>query len=261
MKEKQDEVFEVRDVRGNFLWIDNEVVDQHAKKVGAIALAVYAVLCRHADNKTGNCFPSQSLMAEKLGISISSIRRSVKALLDTGLISFKRDGVGCTAKTIYTVLPVKKTPSTGNPFPQTGLESLPTDGLIPSQMPTNKTQLTRLSNNPTPSAENLVLIPLDDVRSKFSRCKEILLNCCKYLAPDVEPNWDASDSAVLSKFLDSNIKPTVEQFREWLLNYAYSENINPADRPRKIIAHLTSYRGGPLNEYGRPLVENKRRIL
>lgn len=270
MKEKEDEVFEVRDVRGNFLWIDNEVIDQHSKKIGALALAVYAVLCRHADNKTGTCFPSQCLIAEKLSISIPTVRKSIKALLDAGLIEFRRDGAGCMAKTIYTVLPVKKTQKVTNKLignvenhsPDLPIEYYPTFPLIPPDVSTNKTQLTRLSNNPPPSAENLVLLPSsNDERTPFIQCKEMLLKCCKYLVPEVEPTWDVSDSATLSKFLHSNIKPTVEQFREWLWNYADSQNINPAARPRKIISTLTSYRSGPLNEYGRPLVEKKRRVL
>lgn len=263
MKESDEEVFQVRDARGSFLWMDNEVVDRYAKIVGIAALSVYAVLCRHADNKTGQCFPSQSLIAEKLNVSISTIRRSVKALLEGGLIDLKRDGEGCTAKTIYTVLPVKKgIPSIRMDSPEKGFESLPIDGLIPSQMTTNKTQLTRLSNKPTPSAENLVLLESpDDGRTRFSRCRESLAKCYKYLNGDMAIPWDVSDAACLSHFLKIRPDITPEEFHIWLGNYATSLNINPTDRPRKILPNLDSYRSGPLNEYGRPLVEKKRRVL
>ena len=109
--------------------------------------------------------------------------------------------------------------------------------------------------------ETLQLVPPpSDVRTRFTQCKEKLVACYAYLNDQKQPQWDASDSKCLEKFLKSNHDLTTKEFHAWLLNYADSENINPAWRPRRVISNIAEYRSGPLNEYGRPLVQ-KRRIL
>jgi len=51
-----------------------KIVDRVLSQIGATAFAVYTVLARHADNDTQQCFPSQLLIAEKVGISERSVR-------------------------------------------------------------------------------------------------------------------------------------------------------------------------------------------
>jgi hypothetical protein len=111
------------------------------------------------------------------------------------------------------------------------------------------------------SPPNLELLPPPvDARSRFSQFKELLFKCYDYLNKAIYP-WDASDATQLSKFLKSNPTLTIEEFRNWLLNYSDSGNINPSWRIRRVLSVITEYRNGPLNEYGRPLVEKKRRVL
>jgi hypothetical protein len=37
--------------------VDNIIVDEYGEKIGAIGVAVYNVLARHADRQTGICYP------------------------------------------------------------------------------------------------------------------------------------------------------------------------------------------------------------
>jgi hypothetical protein len=110
---------------------------------------------------------------------------------------------------------------------------------------------------------------------KHAAFKALLQNCYEYLNPGEEMPWDGSDA----KQLDSVAKsvPTLDEdkFHKWLLNYAASENINPADRPRVFLPRINSYGNGPLDKFGRPkagrtlsvskvvgsALENERRVL
>lgn len=244
---------EVRDYRGGgFQILGNEVPDEFAAKIGPLGLAVYVILCRYVNYDTSTCFPSQELIAEKLNISRNTVKRGLVLLEATGMITSRRDGDSVAAKTIYSLLPTRAQ-NLSTPCSKSEHERA-------QNLSTNNTKLTRL-NKPLPAADNLVLIPLADTRSTHTQCREIMFRCYVYLNEGRPCPWDESDSKQLSVLLKSNQQMTVEKFREWLLNYADSGNINPADRPRKIISRLTSYASGPLNEYGRPLVEKKRSIL
>jgi DNA-binding Lrp family transcriptional regulator len=68
--------------------MDSRVVDQ--LKLRAIDLAVYVVLCRHADNKTQRCFIAYPTIANLIGLSAPTVMRSVKRLVELGLIAVQR---------------------------------------------------------------------------------------------------------------------------------------------------------------------------
>jgi hypothetical protein len=71
---------EIRDRRGGFFWLNNEVIDDYAPKIGGSALLVYMVLCRYANNATGESRPSQGTLAAICELSARSIRRAVATL-------------------------------------------------------------------------------------------------------------------------------------------------------------------------------------
>lgn len=81
----------VRDARqpGHW-WADNELIDVYGPIVGAYGIAVYAVLCRYADNKTGEAFPAIRKIAELLAISRPTVTKALKALEGAKLIRTKR---------------------------------------------------------------------------------------------------------------------------------------------------------------------------
>jgi hypothetical protein len=68
--------------RAHFFSIDNDIIDVHAKTIGAIGIAVYAVLARYANRRTGECWPchhsysahaeSRPLLREALSASSGS---------------------------------------------------------------------------------------------------------------------------------------------------------------------------------------------
>ena len=49
--------------------LDNCIIDDYAAEMGAIGVAVYAVLQRYADRTTGQCWPSVATIAVTLRLS------------------------------------------------------------------------------------------------------------------------------------------------------------------------------------------------
>jgi len=49
--------------------LDNCIIDDHAAEMGALGVALYAVLQRYADRTTGQCWPSVSTMAATLRLT------------------------------------------------------------------------------------------------------------------------------------------------------------------------------------------------
>jgi DNA-binding transcriptional ArsR family regulator len=120
----------VRDNRqpGHF-WADNEIVDEYLQALGVYGFAVYMLLARYADSKTGQCDPSIAGMAAKLGISAPTVRAALDRLKDAKLITIRhrhreRDGKVINQTSIYTILAVKKA--------QTGAPTKP--GLVPNDI-------------------------------------------------------------------------------------------------------------------------------
>ena len=66
--------------RTNWLWIDNEAVDQFGPQIGAYGLAVYAVLARFADNRTRVAFPAVPTIAALLKLGRTTVVAAIKSL-------------------------------------------------------------------------------------------------------------------------------------------------------------------------------------
>lgn len=98
---------EIRDRRGGFFWLNNELIDEHAANIGASALLVYMVLCRYANNDTAQARPSQETLASICQLSERSIRRSITVLEDNKLIETQRLTVkGRWDQNVYVLLAV-----------------------------------------------------------------------------------------------------------------------------------------------------------
>jgi hypothetical protein len=67
--------------------VDNIIVDEYAEKIGAIGLAIYNVLARHADRVTGICYPSIRLIARKLNLGRTTVKKYLRILLNYSLIA------------------------------------------------------------------------------------------------------------------------------------------------------------------------------
>ncbi len=66
--------------------IDNDVLTQLLKLPGRTT-DVYMALMAHRNQKTGLCNPSQEAISAECSLAIRSVRRSIKVLLDAGLLA------------------------------------------------------------------------------------------------------------------------------------------------------------------------------
>lgn len=98
--------FQVRDNRGgNWFWLHNVIVDEHAARLGPYAVAVYLNLCRHVGQKQ-ETWVGQKTIAHQMGMSERQVRRELAALAEAGLIEVEERIEDTGQKTnIYTLLP------------------------------------------------------------------------------------------------------------------------------------------------------------
>jgi hypothetical protein len=69
-----------------WFWIDNYLCDTFGAQIGPVALAVYTVLARYADNTTATCYPSVGYLATYLGTETEVITPALERLMAVGLI-------------------------------------------------------------------------------------------------------------------------------------------------------------------------------
>ena len=67
--------------------VDNIIIDDYAADLGALGVAVYAVLQRYADRATGQCWPSVATIATRLRLSKNCVKKYLHLLARRGLIS------------------------------------------------------------------------------------------------------------------------------------------------------------------------------
>lgn len=69
--------------------IDNNIITSN---ISGTALKVYLLLLSMCFGKKEYCFPSQSYIAQKLHISVRTVQRNIRILVDAKLIKVKRRG-------------------------------------------------------------------------------------------------------------------------------------------------------------------------
>ncbi len=85
-----DETFRVRDLRQKqWFIVDDAYLNGFARLLGPYASMVYFTLCRHADSRQ-LCFPSISLIAQKVGISERQVIRCIQKLQDYNIIRIEK---------------------------------------------------------------------------------------------------------------------------------------------------------------------------
>lgn len=161
--------------RGHYAAIPNEIITDYARRtyvlevedkktkrkktqehtLGAIGVAVYAVLAMHADRHTRKCYPGIRQTAKKLDLSYNCVQGKLKGLELLGLIEVTRNAKGKgetgspTIEHTYRLLPID-----APPLPPDGRGALPPDG-VPlyhlgdrNQPSTNKPTTTRAKHPP-----------------------------------------------------------------------------------------------------------------
>jgi len=68
--------------KGSFITIPNI---EKLKEIDSYCQALFMWMCYHA-NQDGVCFPSRQRLAEEAGMSIASVKRAIKKLVDIGII-------------------------------------------------------------------------------------------------------------------------------------------------------------------------------
>lgn len=120
-----DQGGELQDARGGRFWMDDDIIDQHAAKIGPYALAVYTYLCRRA-NKQKQAIPSLKRMGIELSMSRSTVQKAIETLEAYRLISVtarKLDDSQEYTSNLYTILDASRgigVPSHNTPIPPHG---------------------------------------------------------------------------------------------------------------------------------------------
>ena len=85
--------------------LDNCLIDDYAAEMGAIGVAVYAVLQRYADRTTGQCWPRVSTLAATLNLSTRCVQKYLRHLARLGLIDIvpRYTADGDPTSNLYTV--------------------------------------------------------------------------------------------------------------------------------------------------------------
>jgi len=96
---------QVRPLRPHTFRIDNCVIDDYAAEMGAMGVALYAVLQRYADRETGQCWPSVATMAATLRLGHTAVKKYLRHLAQLGLISIasRYTAAGDHSSNLYTV--------------------------------------------------------------------------------------------------------------------------------------------------------------
>jgi hypothetical protein len=74
-------------LRPNSFRVDNIIIDEYGEKIGAIGVAIYNVLARHADRQTGICYPCIGTIAKKLKLGRTTVKKYLRILLNHCLIA------------------------------------------------------------------------------------------------------------------------------------------------------------------------------
>jgi hypothetical protein len=92
--------------RAHYFSLSDDIIDIHAKTIGAIGLAIYTTLARYANRKTGQCWPSIERLARTLDLARSTVKVYLRKLEDVGLIAIqeRQDAAGDPTSNLYTLL-------------------------------------------------------------------------------------------------------------------------------------------------------------
>ena len=92
--------------RAHFFSIDNDIIDVYGPTIGAIGVAIYAVLARFANRTAGECWPSIERIARTLDLARSTVKVYLHKLKEVGLIDIieRQDQTGDPTSNLYTLL-------------------------------------------------------------------------------------------------------------------------------------------------------------
>ena len=134
MSKKPHEPLYQTDASKNQKWLpetgyfqgDRRILD-YAADIKAYGIALYSVLCAHAD-KNGQCFPSISTLAKKGGMGTTKVREARDLLVKHKIIRYvERKEKGRPTSHLYTMLPFPKKQVDTSPHGVSNDEDTPPD--------------------------------------------------------------------------------------------------------------------------------------
>ncbi|HUT15014.1 MAG TPA: helix-turn-helix domain-containing protein, partial [Anaerolineae bacterium] len=103
------QIFQIRDKRTQRrFFIDNVIVRGYGWIIKAPGIAIYNALCLHADLEDQNCWPSQQLVADEIGVSLTTVKHYLRLLRELGLVGWQHrdeEGLGQTSNIYYLLDP------------------------------------------------------------------------------------------------------------------------------------------------------------
>jgi biotin operon repressor len=100
--ENNNEILQIEDRRENYYRVSNRIFNQD---LDVYEIGVYSILCRFANNKTTESYPSQQKIADMLKVSKRQVARAVKSLVEKKIIFKKTGGLGFSNKYYLIALP------------------------------------------------------------------------------------------------------------------------------------------------------------
>jgi replication initiation and membrane attachment protein DnaB len=95
----KNKIIEIKDIRDrDRYWVSTKVLNEYASKVGVIGFALYLAYIVYAKDSVS---PSEKKIAEKLRISMRTLKKYKGILEKYGLIKVEREG---NKETIYIIL-------------------------------------------------------------------------------------------------------------------------------------------------------------
>ena len=145
----------------------------------------------------------------------------------------------------------------GNRNAQGSSPSRPTDTVTGTETKTDQEpKFKTLAIEPaTSSRENLATAtppPAKEADPRHVLCRDLVHAYWKHSNGDDKAPWDGSEGKALDAMLVAKPDLTPDAFKQMLWSRSRSDT-NQAERPRKWLANLTDYAGGPLDRFGKPL--------
>ena len=79
----------------NWYWVSKSVLNQYGRILKGSGIGVYSVLASYANYKSQTCFPTQQVIADRIGLSRKTVNRKVKILKDLKLVRVRRTRGRC----------------------------------------------------------------------------------------------------------------------------------------------------------------------
>lgn len=109
MTQQSAQTLTIRDTRSaNWFWADNKAVDELLPILAPTNFSIYITLCRIAGDKS-QCNPSVNTLAKRTGLSVDTIRRGLRKLVELNIVAISRENInGLDTPNTYTLLSLSK---------------------------------------------------------------------------------------------------------------------------------------------------------